>query len=460
MTSLFPAVYPPLRDLAGLAGRVITPGHSDYDKTRAVFYGDIDKRPSAIVRVANTEDVQRAVATAQREGYELAIRSGGHSPVGGSTTDGGLVIDLREMRAIDIDVDARTAWIETGATALQVTEALSKPDLVIGFGDAGSVGVGGITLGGGMGYLVRKFGMTIDSVLAAEIVTADGRVRYVDSRHEPDLFFAIRGGGGNFGVVTRILFRLNPLRAFTGGLLILPATAETIATFTATALAAPEDLSTIANILCAPPLPFLPTEMHGSPVIFANIAYAGDDDSATQAIAPFRAIATPLADMVKPAPYLSMYPAEDPNRRPTMITRTMFVDSIDTKTAETMHKYLSTPHPTMRAAQLRVLGGAMARVPEDATAFAHRGRPILINVSGAYNGDLDRRVQTGWATEFANAIQPRDNGAYVGFLSDDGRARIRSAYPGRTWNRLAGIKSTYDPTNLFRLNHNISPAEP
>jgi FAD/FMN-containing dehydrogenase len=447
-----------IRKLANVTGRVVTRDDSDYDQTRAVFYGGIDKRPSAIVRVANVEDVRRVIAMARDEGYEIAIRSGGHSIVGHSTTDGGLVIDLRDMASIDIDSEARTAWVETGATALQVTEALSKHGLALGFGDSGSVGVGGITLGGGIGFLVRKFGMTIDSLLAADVVTADGRLRRVDAEHEPDLFWAIRGGGGNFGVVTRLKFRVHPLPHFTGGILVLPATPETIAGFAAASLAAPEELSTIGNVMPAPPMAFLPAELHGRLVIFAFIAFAGDDDAATRAIAPFRSLATPLADMVKPAPYVTMYPPEVPNYRPTAIGRTMFVNSIDLKTATTIHEYLSRSDASMRVAQLRVLGGAMARVPADATAYAHRSKPMLVNVAAFYQGDADREARRAWATEFAKAIQPRDDGAYVGFLTDDGQARIRSAYPGATWERLARIKSSYDPTNLFRLNQNIAPA--
>jgi FAD/FMN-containing dehydrogenase len=458
MSSLSPTIEDSsFNDLVEIAGRVVTRDDPDYDQIRTVFYGTIDRRPSVIVRVANAEDVQHVVAMARDEKRELAIRSGGHSPVGHSSTDGGIVIDLREMSAIDIDAEARMAWVETGATALQVTGALSKHGLAIGFGDAGSVGVGGITLGGGIGFLVRKFGMTIDSVLAAEIVTADGRLRRVDSQHEPDLFWALRGGGGNFGVVTRILFRLSPLPRFTGGMLILPATPETIAAFSAAALAAPDELSTIANVMRAPPMPFLPAGVHGRLVILASMAFAGEDDAAARALAPFRAIAAPLADMVKPVPYVTMYPPEDRNQRPTLIVRTMFLNSVDTKTTGIIHEYLSRSHPTMRVAQLRVLGGAMSRVPADATAFAHRSKSILINVSAFYDGDADRDVQRAWVTEFAGAIQPRDEGAYVGFLGDDGRERILSAYPGRTWERLVSVKSKYDPTNLFRLNQNIAP---
>jgi FAD binding domain-containing protein/berberine-like enzyme len=454
MSTLLP---PSLTSLAGIAGNVITAGDPDYDKARAVFYGGIDKHPSAIVRVTNADDVRLVIRTAQKEGRELAVRSGGHSVVGHSTTEGGLVIDLRDMAKVDVDPAARTAWIDTGATALQATEALAKHGLVIGFGDSGSVGVGGITLGGGIGFLVRRFGMTVDSVLAAEVVTSDGRIRQVDAQHEPDLFWAIRGGGGNFGVVTRIQFRLNPLPHFTGGMMVLPATPETIAGFVAASMAAPEGLSTIGNVMPAPPAPFVPPEFHGRLVIFAFMAFAGDDDAAARALEPFRSLATPIADMVKPGAYLSMYPPEDPNYRPTAVARTMFLDGIDLPAARTIHEYLSNSDATMRVAQLRVLGGAMARVPADATAFAHRSKPMLVNVAAFYAGDADRERRRAWVSGFSRALQPRDDGAYVGFLTDDGEARIRSAYPGSTWDRLARIKAKYDPTNLFRLNQNISP---
>ena len=447
-----------LASLSGTAGRVVTPVDPGYDETRAVFYGGIDKRPSAIVRVKNIDDVRRVIETAQIEGFELAVRSGGHSISGHSTTDGGLVIDLREMAKIDVDRDARTAWVETGATASQVTEALATHDLVIGFGDSGSVGVGGITLGGGIGFLVRKFGLTIDSVLAAEVVTADGRHLVVDETHEPDLFWAVRGGGGNFGVVTRLKFRLNAMPHFTGGILILPATPETIAGFAAASLAAPDELSTIGNVMPAPPMPFLPEEHHGKLVIFAMMSFAGDDKAAERAIAPFRSLTTPLADMVKPGPYVAMFPPEDPNYKPTAMARTMFVDGIDIGTARTIYDYVLKSDATMRVAQLRALGGAMARVPSDATAFAHRSKPMLVNVAAFYEGDADREKRRVWVNEFKNAIRPPDESAYVGFLTDDGDARIRATYPGRTWDRLCEVKSAYDPTNLFRLNQNVSPA--
>jgi FAD/FMN-containing dehydrogenase len=457
MTSTTGAARPTHDKLAGIEGRVVTPEDPTYDRVRTVFYGDIDKRPSAIVRVSGVGDVRRVIATARNDGYELAVRSGGHSIAGHSTTDRGLVVDLREMSKIEIDANDRTAWVETGATALQVTQALASHGLVIGFGDSGSVGVGGITLAGGIGFLVREFGLTIDSLTAAEIVTADGRHLRVDAENDADLFWAIRGGGGNFGVVTRLRFRLHELTQFTGGILVLPATPETIAGFTAAAMAAPEKLSTIVNILPAPPLPFLPAEVHGRLVIIAMIAFAGDGASADRAIAPFRSLATPHADMVRAGPYLAMYQPEDPNHHPAVAGRTMFVDSIDAATAKVVFEHLSNSGAAMRAVQIRVLGGAADRVPSDATAYAHRSKPILVNAAAFYGGDADREAARQWTTELWKTLQPNDDAAYVGFLGDDGPARMHAAYPGSTWDRLAAIKATYDPTNLFRLNHNVPP---
>jgi FAD/FMN-containing dehydrogenase len=447
-----------LGHLSGVKGRVIRPDDAAYDQARAVFYGGIDKRPAAIIQVADVDDVRRVISTARDEGLELAVRSGGHSVAGHSTSDGGIVIDLRQMSRIEIDATARTAWAETGSTALQVTEATARHNLVVGFGDAGSVGIGGITLGGGVGYLVRKHGLTIDSLLAAEVVTADGRHLRIDAEHHPDLFWAIRGGGGNFGVVTRLQFRLHELERFTGGMLILPATPETIEGFVAAAIAAPEELSSIANVVPAPPMPFIPESARGRLVILGMLAYAGDDASAERAIAPFRKLATPIADMVKPMAYAGMYPPEDPTMHPTVIGRTMFADSIDRVKAETIFEFLSRSDAAVRVAQLRVLGGAMARVPADATAFAYRSSPMIVNVAAFYQGPDDRPVRQRWVSEFAAALVPNETGVYVGFLANEGEARIRAAYPGATWDRLTRIKATYDPTNLFRLNQNIPPA--
>jgi FAD/FMN-containing dehydrogenase len=424
--------------------------------------GAIDRRPAVIVKVADADDVEAVVRLARETGLELAVRSGGHSGAGHSVTEGGIVLDLSDLKGLDIDVEGRTAWAETGLTAAEVTTALAEHGLVLGFGDTGSVGIGGITLGGGVGYLVRKFGLTIDDVLAAEIVTADGRRLVVDAENHPDLFWAIRGGGGNFGVVTRFKYRLHELPRTLGGMLILPATAETVAGFIAAAEAAPDELSTIANVMPCPPMPFVPEEHHGEVVIFALLTYAGDPEEGERVVAPFRALAEPLADLLAAQPYAAMYPPEEAagDYHPLAVSRTMFIDRVDADVADEIMTWLGASDASMRAAQLRVLGGAMARVPADATAFAHRDSRIMVNVAAFYEGPGDQKVREDWVAGFASALEQEDGGAYVNFLVDEGEERIRAAYPGDTWDRLAAIKARYDPTNLFRLNQNIPPAMP
>ena len=441
---------------ADITGRIIRPDDPDYDETRQILSGAYDRHPAVIVRAANAADVARVVRFARETGTELAVRAGGHSNAGHSSTEGGIVLDLREMRALEVDAESRTAWVEGGLTAGDVTARLAEYGFAIPFGDTGSVGIGGLTLGGGVGYLVRKHGMAIDHLLAAEIVTADGELLRVDAEHHPDLFWAIRGGGGNFGVVTRFQFRLVPLDGVVGGMLVLPATPATVAGFIAAAEAAPEELSTIANVMSAPPMPFLPEEAHGKMVILAMLAYAGDTDAGDHALAPFRALAEPLADMLRPMTYPELFPPEDPDYHPTAAATTMFIDHVDRSVAQTILRYLEESDAPMRVAQLRVLGGAMARVPADATAFAHRSSSIMVNLAAFYGAD-DRQRREAWVADFKTALDQGDPGAYVNFLVDEGADRVRAAYPGATWDRLAAVKARYDPTNLFRLNQNVPP---
>jgi hypothetical protein len=440
-------------------GQLIRPDDDGFDEARTVFYGGLDRRPALIVRVKDATDISHVIALARESGLELAVRSGGHSVAGHSTTDGGIILDLREMKNLELDVAGRTAWAQTGLTAGEYTAATGAHGLATGFGDTGSVGIGGITLGGGIGYLVRKHGLTIDDLLAAEIVTADGKLLRVDAQRHPDLFWAIRGGGGNFGVATRFKFRLHQVDTIVGGMLILPATPEVIASFVAEAEAAPEELSTIANVMTAPPMPFLPAEVHGELVIMAMLVYAGEEVEAGQrAIAPFRALAKPIADMLKPMPYPEIYPPEEGDYHPTAVARTMFIDTIDRDVSQTILEHLRASDAPMRVAQIRVLGGAMARVPAEATAFAHRSSRIMVNVAAFYEGTEERAAREAWVSYFAAALRQGEGGAYVGFLGEEGEGQIREAYPESTWDRLALIKGRYDPTNLFRLNQNIPPA--
>ena len=438
--------------------RAILPGDTDYDKARTVFYGGVDRHPAAVIKVKNAAEVAQGISLAREQGLELAVRSGGHSNAGHSVTEGGIVLDLSLMKDLQIDLESKTAWAETGLTAGEFTTAAAAHGLAVGFGDTGSVGLGGITLGGGVGYLVRKYGLTIDNLLAAELVTADGKILVVDSTNYPDLFWAIRGGGGNFGVVTRFRFQLHEVDKVYGGMLVLPATADVIASFIAVAESASEELSVIANVMPAPPMPFLDKEHHGKLIIMAMMVYAGDVTNGEKIFAPFRALATPLADMLRPMSYIEMYPPEEGgDYHPIAAGRTMFIDYVDHSVAETILEHLKSSTAMMSVTQLRVLGGAMARIPEDATAFAHRKSKIMVNLAGLYGNPDEKATHEAWVTKFASAIRQNDKGAYVNFLADVDQAQVRAAYPGSTWERLRKIKAQYDPTNLLHLNQNIKP---
>jgi FAD/FMN-containing dehydrogenase len=448
---------PDLNRLTGIEGRIVTPADADYDRLRTVVYGGIDARPAALVRVRNAADVARVVRFARDTGTPLAVRSGGHSANGHSTVEGGIVIDLRDMKGIAIDEAGRAVWAEAGLTAGELTAATLASGLVVGFGDTGSVGIGGITTGGGVGYLVRKWGLTIDSLLAAEVVTADGTIREIDADTEPELFWAIRGGGGNFGVVTRFRFALHALPEFTGGMMVLPATAESIAAFMAASLAAPEELSGIGNVMPAPPMPFLPPDVVGKPVILAMLAFAGPAADAEKALAPFRALG-PLADMVKPQGYMGMFPPEDPDLHPLAVSSTMFMDSVGVEDAATMLRFLAESDAPLRAVQLRALGGAAARVGDPDTAYGHRRAPIMVNVASFYVGEADKPCRERWVADLSAALHQGRDGGYVNFVGGDGPEAVRAAYPEATYRRLQQVKARFDPQNLFRRNHNVLPA--
>ncbi len=440
-------------------GQIITPSDNGYDQARGLFYGGFDKHPAVIVKVSDVQDIATTISTARQSGLELSVRSGGHSVVGYSVSDGGIVLDLEKMKGMKIDPSGKTAWAETGLRAGEYTEQAAAHDLATGFGDTATVGLGGITLGGGVGYLVRKHGLTIDNLLSAEIVTADGQVHLIDQTHEPDLFWAIRGGGGNFGVISRFQFRLHPLGSALGGMLVLPATPEVLANVIHEVHQAPEELSAIVNVMPAPPMPFLPEPLHGKVILMVMLFYAGIDEKAHQSIERIRKLAQPLADMVRPMKYPEMFPPEEGGYHPTAVSRNMFMDEINRDKAAEMLDFLQTSDAPFRVAQLRPLGGAYARVPADATAYAHRDSRNMVNLAAFFTGPDDKQPKAEWLQRFAESMQQNDSGSYVNFMEEVGEERLKLAYPGNTWNRLQTIKARYDPENLFCLNQNIPPAK-
>ncbi|SDT72244.1 FAD-binding oxidoreductase [Jiangella sp. DSM 45060] len=441
-------------------GQVVAPGDDGYDGARALFYGGHDPRPAVVIRPADPAEVASVVRLAQETGLELSVRCGGHSPVGHSVVDGGIVLDLTHLRAIAVDVEERTVWAQAGLTAGDVTKAVAEHGLAVGFGDTGTVGIGGITTGGGVGFLSRKYGMTIDNVLAAEVVTADGQILQVDDTHHPDLFWAIRGGGGNFGVVTRFKYQLHEVPGVVGGMILLPATPEVIHGFLREAAAAPEELSVIVNVMPAPPMPFIPADHHGTMVVMGLVCYAGPAEEGEKVLAPIRALAEPIADFVRPITYAEMFMEEggDDEYHPTATARTMYADELDLGRVTQIVEQLRTAPAPMRVAQFRPLGGAIDRVSADATAYAHRGRAFMVNVASFLDGADTRAEREQWVLDTSAVAENGGPGAYVNFLADDGAARAREAYPGATWERLVRVKQQYDPGNLFRRNVNIPPA--
>ncbi len=441
-------------------GPVVAPGDDSYEEFRLVFNAAIDRHPGAILRAADARDVALGVEIANEHGLEVAVRGGRHSFAGLGVSDGGLVIDTRDLTSLEIDPAERTAWAGAGLTAAAYAAAAGEHGLATGFGDYPDVGVAGLTLGGGLGFLARKHGLTVDDLLGVELVTADGELITADAENHPDLFWALRGGGGNFGVVTRLRYRLHELGTVLAGMLLLPGSPEILRGFIEATDAAPEELTAISMAALAPPMPFIPADQHGKPVIMAMVLYAGDPDEGQAALEPIRRLATPLADQVKPMRYPEIYEFGEDEGMPrgAMAVRAEMVDELTDAQLEAVFAYpRENPPPAMGGFQFRVLGGAVSRVPADATAYAHRERRMMVNVASLLPGSTDDGPVEEWADGFARALDIGAGPVYVNYLGSDAAARVADAYPGATGARLAEVKRRYDPRNLFRWNVNVAP---
>jgi FAD/FMN-containing dehydrogenase len=444
---------------AGITGTVIRPLDDAYESARLVHNAAVDRRPALVVRPANAADVARTVIFARDAGLELAVRGGGHSLAGHGTTDGGIVLDMGAMKGLHIDPDRRLAWAQPGLTAGEYTAAAAAHGLATPFGDTGSVGIAGLTLGGGIGWLVRKYGLTIDALVSVDVVTSDGRLLTASATEHPDLFWAVRGGGGNFGVVTRFQFQLYPVETILGGALFLPPTREVLRGIVPIAASAPDELSIIAFLMPAPPAPFVPAELHGTPTLALMFVYAGDAEDGQRAIAPFRALAAPMAELVAPMPYAGIYElTKEGEARGASTHRSLFLDALDDAAIDTILERMAAPSSPVAMTQIRVLGGAMSAVPSSATAFAHRDATVMVTLITPFEDLTEASVHEAWTHEYYEALRPRAVGVYANFLEDEGEGRIREAYPGLTYQRLAEVKRRYDPTNVFQLNQNIRPS--
>jgi FAD/FMN-containing dehydrogenase len=443
-----------------LEGQLLTAGNNLYDLARTTIYVTEDPRPLAIVKAANAQDVAETVKVARENGFPLSVRSGGHSIAHYSVIDGAVVVDLSGMKSVDIDPVTRIARVGAGATSGDLAHPANAHGLALSTGDTHSVGMGGLTTGGGIGFMVRKYGLAIDNLLAATVVLASGEIVTASEESHPDLFWAIRGGGGNVGIITEFVYRLAPVGQVLGGDLMLPATPEVIRGYLDYTASAPDDLTTIANLMHAPPAPYVPAERVGEVVFQILVVWSGSIEDGERALAPLRALATPVADTVAPMPYPEIYRYTAHQALPHGLSlRSMFAYELSDDAIDASLEAIRNSSSPYSLVHLRGLGGAMARVDKGATAFAHRDQRYMFAAIGIWldpteDGDAHRK----WTESLWNAVRHEGSGVYVNFVENEGPERVRDAYPAATYQRLAEIKREYDPTNLFRFNQNVKPA--
>ncbi|HEU4784249.1 MAG TPA: FAD-binding oxidoreductase [Ktedonobacterales bacterium] len=444
-----------------LRGQVILPEDSDFRAARRL-HGLSTALPAVIVRPVSAADVAAVVTFAREHQLELAVHSGGHSLAHYSVVEGGVVLDLSLMNAIEIDTERRTARLEAGLTWGEVAAALHPHGLGLTAGDTASVGVGGLTLGGGIGWFARKYGLTIDHVRSIEVVTADGQMVTASATEHPDLFWAMRGGGGNFGVATSFEVELHPAGMVYGGAIFYDArdAASVLPAYARYAAAAPDELTTMALVMAAPPAPFIPPAMRGKSILALTMVYSGDFEEGNHVVDPLRRLATPVADVVGPMPYPAMFEftKEATQFDQRQYARSVMVDRVDDALISALlARGLDLPsHGALL--ELRILGGAMRRGQGDGGAFAQRDKGGLVMAVAYGYDEADTARHRAWVDRYYEAMRPFGTGAYVGFMMRDDEARAGEVYPPATMERLRQVKRRYDPTNVFHHNLNIEPA--
>jgi hypothetical protein len=451
--------------IPGFRGRLISPGDADYDSARALWNGAIDRHPRVIARCLGTADVASAVRYAREHDLEIAIRGGGHNVAGTAGCDDGLVVDLSAMRAVRVEPAERRAWVQGGALWGDVDQETQGHGLATTGGVVSHTGVAGLTLGGGVGWLMRRHGLTVDNLLAAEVVTADGERLRASAEEHPDLFWALRGGGGNFGVVTSFEFRLHPVGpAVLAGPLFWDASdaREVLRLYRDFIRDAPDELGTVIRFGPAPPLPIIPEELHWRPVVMVAACHAGSIEDGERALQPLRRSRAPLLDLVGPVPYVGFQGALDSTvpHGSNYYWKSTHLPELDDDLIDVLAGHAFSGASPRSYAVMFHLGGAVRRVDADATAFGNRQATHAITLDAVWRpGEDFGALDTAWVRGFFAALGPFRQGVYVNFLAaDEGPDRVREAYGDATWSRLAAVKARYDPDNAFHHNQNIRPA--
>jgi FAD/FMN-containing dehydrogenase len=453
-----------LRELAGsFRGELVRPRDRSYDEQRKVWNGAIDRRPALIARCAGVADVVAAVRFARRTDLLVAVRGGGHSFPGQSTCDGGIVIDLGPMREIHVDPEAGTARAGAGVLWGELDRATQAFGLATTGGIVTHTGIAGLTLGGGIGWLQRKHGLTIDQLLGVELITAAGERVRASATENPDLFWGLRGGGGNFGIVTEFEFRLHPVgpTVLAGPIFWPIAQSPAVLRFYRDWIAdAPDELMTIVLHRKAPPLDFVPPELHGELVVAVVCCYAGPLEQGAKIVRPLKACGAPVLDLCEPKPYVAhqaMFDPSFPHGRCYYMRACDVAELTDAVIDITVEHSLRIRSP-LTAFPIWQMGGAVARVPEDQTAFNGRAAGHTFNLTGSAETAADLEHEREWSHDFWAALRPHHTSVYVNFLMDEGDDRVRDAYGAEKYDRLRTLKRRYDPDNRFRLNQNIPPA--
>jgi FAD/FMN-containing dehydrogenase len=464
----------PLADLRAVApsldGRLVQPADPEWDAARAVWNGMIDRQPLAVLQCASPQDVARGIGVAREHGVALAVRGGGHNVAGNSTIDGGLVLDLSPMRRVEIDPAARRVRVGGGATLRDLDVASQARALVVPAGVVSSTGVGGLTLGGGMGWTTRGFGLSIDALTGAELVTADGRQVRASASEHPDLFWGVRGGGGNFGVVTTFEFEARPLgpEVFAGATYhVRERWEDALRVYAEWAPTIPDELTTIVTWM-TPPDEWLPEHLQGQPMLLLSFCWTGaHPEDGERAVADLVRESRPDHVAAEPTPWLDLQSSADEGfpKGVRAYFKSVFLERLDEGAIATLCEHAARRQSPLAGTDIHQLGGAYARVPADATAYGHRHQPYILNVWGVWEDAADDADQIAWVREFVAAMRPwATGGAYVNFQGRDDPAEVaaqaREAYPPGTWERLVAVKDAWDPTNLFRPNHNVTPSRP
>lgn len=446
-----------------LHGRLILPQDAEYDEARKVWNGMIDKHPALIARCANAEDVVRAVKFATSHHLLVAVRGGGHNVAGFGTCDDGIVIDLSLVKGIDIDIASHTGRAQGGLTWGEFDKATQEHGLATTGGLVSTTGIAGFTLGGGIGWLMRKHGLALDNLLSVEMVTANGQRVTANENENAELFWGVRGGGGNFGIVTEFTYRLHPVGPnIFGGAIFHPLAQakELLRFYHEWVRTLPDEMTTMVALLTAPPAPFVPQPLQGTQMIAIALCHIGAMDQGAELVKPLREFALPAIDLLGPHPYIGLQGMFDASAPKGILSywKTEYLRGLEDGAINMLVEQAGKMHSPFSAIHIHHVEGIVGRVQPDITAFGHRDAPFILNVIGAWMDATKSNSHIGWVRETWQAVQPYSTGAaYLNFLDKDDTQRVKDAYGLAKYARLVALKNKYDPTNFFHLNQNISP---